>query len=145
METARDGWMDGASGACNWKSSVLSQIFRQHVFNMFSTCCGTWDVGRGTAPRNTCDRPGFIGPDLCVGCWFSRSTKGRFVGREGQSNEAFWVPVGPHTGSLDTKPGDFVSQKGQCLSYPAGTGINESARRFAIRGGEHGEVFGLLS
>ena len=36
-------------------------------------------------------------------------------------------------------------KKGQCLSYPAGTGINESARRFAIRGGEHGEVFGLLS
>ena len=41
METARDGWMDGASGACNWKSSVLSQIFRQHVVGR-----GMWDVGQ---------------------------------------------------------------------------------------------------
>ena len=62
METARDGWMDGASGACNWKSSVLSQIFRQHVFNMFSKCGAVRGTGRGTARRDTCDDPGCIVP-----------------------------------------------------------------------------------
>ena len=76
METARDGWMDGASGACNWKSSVLSQIFRQHVFNMFSKCGAVRGTGRGTtAPRDTCDHPGFIGPVLCVVAGFLASKR----------------------------------------------------------------------
>ena len=70
METARDGWMDGASGACNWKSSILSQIFRQHVFNMFCTKgpngAGKWSGAKFRGSKiipvsgSTCNYPGLI-------------------------------------------------------------------------------------
>ena len=51
------------------------QYSPKYFVNMFSTCCGTWDVGRGTAPRNTCDHPGFIGPVLCVVAGFLASKR----------------------------------------------------------------------
>ena len=62
------------------------QYSPKYFVNMFSTCCGTWDVGRGTAPRNTCDHPGFIGPVLFVVAGFLASKRaGQSAKRAGHS------------------------------------------------------------
>ena len=64
----------------------ISSTCFQHVFNMFSKCGAVRGTGRGTAPRDTCDHPGFIGPVLCVVAGFLASKRaGQSAKRAGHS------------------------------------------------------------